>query len=79
MASRTSAHDAYQEKTAELTATPDQIYDLENPDNEDVEMDEKEKKRILRKLDIHIVPYVTLLYLVSFVRSSLSFPGQVES
>lgn len=67
MASRTTAHDAYHEKSAELTATPDQIYDLENPENEDVEMDEKEKKRILRKLDLRIVPYVTLLYLVSFL------------
>jgi hypothetical protein len=30
-------------------------------------IDEKHEKRILRKLDIHLLPFVSLLYLLSFL------------
>ena len=30
-------------------------------------IDEKHEKRILRKLDIHLLPFVSLLYLLSFM------------
>jgi hypothetical protein len=30
-------------------------------------IDEKQEKRILRKLDIHLLPFISLLYLLSFL------------
>lgn len=29
--------------------------------------DEVERKRVLRKLDVHLLPFVTVLYLLSFL------------
>ena len=54
------------DRKAEMTATPSQIFDeLEKPGDPDLYMDDKEMRRVLRRLDLHIVPYASLLYLLS--------------
>ena len=51
---------------AEMTATPGQIFDkLDIDGNPDVYADEKELRRILRRIDLRVVPYACLLYLLS--------------
>jgi hypothetical protein len=32
-----------------------------------VHLDEEEDRRILRKIDVHLLPFVALLYLLSFL------------
>jgi len=65
--SNNSAEDFNHEKS-DLTARPAEFNAVESPENaEDVEMDVKEKNRILRKIDKAIVPYSALLYLLSFL------------
>jgi hypothetical protein len=48
----------------------DQNFDPENVTRDPTwrhGIDEKHEKRILRKLDIHLLPFVSLLYLLSFL------------
>lgn len=52
------AEGAGHEKAA-ISETPSELYNIE--DGEGLEMDDKEMKRILRKIDWAIVPYSALL------------------
>lgn len=41
-------------------------------DTQDVELDESESARVLRKVDMRLVPILSLLYLVAFIDRSNS-------
>jgi len=41
-------------------------------DSQDVELDESESARVLRKVDMRLVPILSLLYLVAFIDRSNS-------
>jgi hypothetical protein len=40
-------------------------------------LSETERNRILRKIDVHILPFVSLLYLLSFLFVTFLLPFQV--
>lgn len=61
-----STEDIVHEKSGDLTTRPAEFSDSEAAED-DIEMSEKEKNRILRKIDRAIIPYATLLYLLSFL------------
>lgn len=42
------------------------------PDSEPIEIDHVAEKKLVRKLDLHIVPIVMLLYLFSFLDRQVS-------
>ncbi|KAG8988898.1 hypothetical protein FRB94_005578 [Tulasnella sp. JGI-2019a] len=55
-------------KHATMTATPEELEVIEDAHNvHDVEMDDAEKNRLLRRIDLAIIPYAALLYLLSFL------------
>ncbi|KAL4074089.1 major facilitator superfamily domain-containing protein [Scleroderma yunnanense] len=50
-----------------MSSLPRDSADTESHNEKDVELNPKERARILRKLDIHLLPFVSLLYLLSFL------------
>lgn len=64
----TGHHEKQLESHTDTPPSHDPV-DLEAPNNESwrVGIDAKHEKRILRKLDVHLLPFVSLLYLLSFL------------
>lgn len=55
----------------DITSTPD----LSTGEVETQGFDQVATKKLLRKLDWHIIPFMSLIYLLSVHENSPSFPG----
>jgi hypothetical protein len=54
-------------------------YDEDTATNEKpVELSKADHARILRKLDTHLLPFVSLLYLLSFLYVDVSCPAELS-
>ena len=50
-----------------MSSLPRDSGDTESRIEKDTELSPAERARILRKLDVHLLPFVSLLYLLSFL------------